>query len=94
MERYVIHRLRFKEVIYVDYDRKDNYWTKYYTNNLSHFFIKDNWFSKQKEFRFLLANIFTDDDKDFTTITIPKGFDDITRIEPVEKLNTIKLYRK
>lgn len=85
---------RFKEVIYVDYDRKDNYWIKYYTNNLSHFFIKDNWFSRQKEFRFLLANIFTDDDKGFTTITILKGFDDITRIEPVEKLNTIKFYRK
>lgn len=85
---------RFKEVLYVDYNRKDNYWTKYYTNNLSHFFIKDNWFSRQKEFRFLLANIFTDNDKDFTTITIPTGFDDITRIEPVEMLNTIKFYRK
>lgn len=85
---------RFKEVIYVDYDKKDNHWVEYYENDLSHFFIKDISFSSQKEFRFLLANVFTDSNKDFTTLSIPDGFSDFTTIEPVDKLYTIEYFKE
>lgn len=86
--------MRFKEVRYVDYGKKDNYWTKYYENDLSHFFIKDKSFSNQKEFRLLLANIYTDTNKDFITLSVPNGFSDFTRIESVEKLDTLELHKK
>lgn len=77
---------RFKEVIYVDYTKRDNNWHKLYENDLSHFFIKDKSFSNQKEFRLLLANLFTDDDKDFYSLDIPEGFKDFTKIVPIEDI--------
>lgn len=80
---------RFKEVIYVDYSEQDNNWHKLYENDLSQFFIKDKLFLKQKEFRLLLANVFTDDDKDFYSINIPNGFKDFTKLIPIEDVFTI-----
>ena len=81
---------RFKEVTYVDYDDKDKRWMKEYQNNLSHFFIKDKAkFGEQKEFRLLLANVFTEKEKDYYCMNIPEGFKDFTMILPVEKVVTI-----
>lgn len=83
---------RFKEVQYVDYSRKDNYWKRLYQNNLSHFFIKDQSFRVQREFRILLSNFYTDEYKDFTVLNVPKGFGDFTKVTSIEKLNTLELY--
>ena len=82
--------IRYQEVKYVDYEEKGNQWKKEYTNDLSHFFIKDKKrFEEQKEFRLLLANVFTDEGKDHYSITVPGGFKDISRIFPAEKVFTI-----
>lgn len=81
---------RFKEVTYVDYNDKDKSWLQEYKNDLSHFFIKEkSKFMEQKEFRMLLANVFTEEQKDYYCMNIPEGFEDFTMILPTEKVVTI-----
>ena len=87
--------LQFKEVTYVDYDDKNKKWIKEYKNNLSLFFIKDRRrFENQKEFRLLLANVFTEEEKDHYCMCIPEGFKDFTMILPAEKVFTISYTRE
>lgn len=81
--------IRFKEIQYVQMD-ESNAHLKYYNNNLSQFFIKDDSFRYQKEFRILLANQFTGEDKDYTILDVGRDFRTYTVLMPVEGLKTAK----
>lgn len=86
--------LRFKKIMYVDYENENNEWKKYYKNDLSQFFIKDKKFSYQKEFRIILANAFTEQDEDYYSMKIPEGFNDFTIIMPVDELGSLSYIQK
>lgn len=79
--------LRFKEIEYVKFS-SDNAHLKLYTNDLSHFFIKNSTFSYQKEFRLLLANCFTEKGADHIEFQLKQDFKEWTCLLPTEDLKT------